>query len=407
MMATAASGVFKKVARKREVTYGLVPSAASAQLLRRVKSTWDLNKDTYKSNEIRPDLQVYDFRHGVRRMSGKLDGELSPGAYSDELSSIVKRDFAAVTPIAGASITIAGTGPTWTVTRAAGSFLTDGVKVGDVIQLSVGTFNAANITKNLWVVALTATVATVMPLNGVALVAEGPIATSTVTVMGKKTFVPLTGHTSVSYSLEHFYSDISQSEVFSGIRYSKATINLPPTGIATITLEGVGQNITTAAAQYFTAPTALTTNAVVAAVNGLLMINGAVSAIVTGMSLVIDPAFSGDPVVGSNIVPQQFPGAVDVSGQVTMQFVDNVARDLFINETESSLMVVMTSDNTAAAQFLNFVMSRIKFSGATKDDSDKALIQTLPFQALLNMGTGGAGQVNEATSISIQDSAAP
>jgi hypothetical protein len=406
-MATAASGVFKKVARKREVTYGLVPVAASAQLLRRVKSTWDLNKDTYKSNEIRPDLQVYDFRHGVRRLSGKLDGELSPGAYADELSSIVKRDFAAVTPIAGASITIAGTGPTWTVTRAAGSFLTDGVKIGDVIQLSVGTFNAANISKNLLVVALTATVATVMPLNGVALVAEGPIATSTVTVMGKKTFVPLTGHTNVSYSLEHFYSDISQSEVFSGIRYGKATLNLPPTGIATISLEGVGQNITTAAAQYFTSPTALTTNAVVAAVNGLLMINGAVSAIVTGASIVIDPVFSGDPVVGSNIVPQQFPGAVDVSGQVTMQFVDNVARDLFINETESSLMVAMTSDNSAAAQFVSFVMSRIKFSGATKDDSDKALIQTLPFQALLNMATGGAGQANEATSISIQDSAAP
>jgi hypothetical protein len=401
----AASGVFKKVIIKREVTYGTVPAAGSAQLLRRVKSTFDLNKDTYKSNEIRPDFQVADYRHGVRRVKGTLSGELSPGTYSDEISAILKRDFAAVSAISGLSVTIAGSGPTYTVTRGSGSFITDGVKTGDVIRLSVGVLNAANIAKNLWVTGLTATVATVLVLNGSALVAEGPIASTTVTVTGKKTYIPITGHTDISYSLEHFFSDINQSEVFSGVKFNKAAINLPPTGMATVAFDGTGKDITTATSQYFTSPTALTTTGVVAAVNGLLQLGGVTQATVTGMTIEALAPQTGDPVVGSNTVPTQFPDMTQVSGQLTVQFVDNVARDLFINETESSLMVALTADNTAAADFVAFVMKRIKVGGASKDDGNKSLIQTMPYMALLKT-TGGAGTVDDQTTLTVQDSAA-
>ena len=47
------------------------------------------------------------------------------------------------------------------MSQIAGDFLTGGFKIGDVIRLSVGTFNALNLNKNLLIVALTATVATV------------------------------------------------------------------------------------------------------------------------------------------------------------------------------------------------------------------------------------------------------
>ena len=49
-----ATGIFKQVAIKREASYGVIPAASAAQLLRRVTSTLDLQKDTYQSNEIRP-----------------------------------------------------------------------------------------------------------------------------------------------------------------------------------------------------------------------------------------------------------------------------------------------------------------------------------------------------------------
>lgn len=400
-----ATGIFKQVAIKREVTYGTVPTATAAQLMRRVTSQIDMSKDVYQSNEIRPDMQIADYRHGVRRVKGSLAGELSPGTYSDVISAMCKRDFAAVTPAAAVSVTIAGSAPTYTVTRAAGSYLTDGFKVGDVIRLTVGTLNAANINKNLWITALTATVATVLVLNASTLVAEGPITGTTITVQGKKTFIPTSGQTDISYAMEHWYNDVSQSEVFTGIKFDKAAINLPPTGMATCTFDVMGQNMTTAATRYFTSPTAITSTGVLAAVNGLLMINGTQQVVVTGVSLSLDPGFSGDPVVGANTVPNLFAGPVAVTGQFTAYFTDAVLRDLFVNETETSLMVCLTTDNTATANAISITLPRIKVGGAAKSDGTGGIVQTFPFQALLNTA-GGTGIATENTTLMVQDTAA-
>jgi hypothetical protein len=398
-----AAGIFKQVSIKREVTYGVPPGASGFQLLRRVESTLDLTKDAYQSNELRPDLQDADMRHGPRRVRGAIKGELSPGTYSDLFAIICKRDFTAGVSVAAMSMTIAGAGPTYTLTRAAGSYLADGFKVGDVVRLSVGVLNALNINKNLFVLALTATVATVLPLNSSAMFPEGPIASTTMAVFGKKTYIPLTGHTDVSVAVEHWHSDISQSELFTGIKFDKADIALPPTGMATVNFDAMGQNMTPAAVRYGTSPTPVTTTAVVAAVNGALMVNGALAAFVTGLQFSINPSFTGDPVVGSNLVPALFTGRVPVTGQFTAYFQDAVLRDLFINETESQLAVALTSDNTATAAFLACVMSRVKFMGATKNDGEGALVQTFPFKALLNLA-GGAGTANEATTISVKES---
>lgn len=400
-----ASGIFKQVAIKRESTYGTVPAAAGAQLMRRVQATIDLTKDTYQSNEIRPDMQIADYRHGARRVKGSLQGELSPKTYSDILSAVVKRDFTAGVSVASLSITVAGTAPSFTLTRSTGSYLTDGFKVGDVVRLTAGTFNAANLNKNLLIVGLTATVATVMTLNGTSLVAEGPIASATLAVQGKKTYIPTSGHTDISYSIEHWYNDISLSEVYSGVKFDKAAIDLPPTGMAKVSFDVLGQNITTSASRYFTSPTAVTSTGVVAAVNGVLLVNGVAQAVVTGLQLTIDPTVSGDPVVGSNVVPNLFPGPVSVTGQFTAYFTDATLRDLFVNETETSLCVALTTDNTATADVVAFTLPRIKIGGASKSDGTGGLVQTFPFQALIN-NAGGAGTSSEQTSVVIQDTQA-
>lgn len=401
-MATA-SGLFKQVIYKKEVTFGVVPSAGSAQLIRRVESSIDLTKETYQSAEIRPDFQIADFRHGVRKVDGSINGELSPKTYSDFMAASLKRLFTTGAATAGASVTIAGTGPTYTITRAAGSYLTDGFKIGDVIRLSVGTLNAANINKNLLVTAVTALVATVVVVNGVAMVAEGPITTTTVTVFGKKTFTPLTGHTDESFSVEHYFSDLIQSEVFSGCKPSAIAIELPPTGLATCNVTFMGKDITTASAQYFTAPTALTTTAVLAAVNGVVRVNGASVANLTGLSINIESPQTGEAVVGSNSVPSLYPGRINVTGQFTAYFDSVTLRDTFINETEIDLAGVFTENNTATAGFIAFTIPRLKVGSAGKTDGETGLVQTFSFQALLNTA-GGTGIATEGTTLSIQDS---
>ena len=400
-----ASAPFKKVSYKKNAgAYGALAGSSSFQLLRRVQSTVDLEKDTYQSNETRSDFQMADFRHGVRRVRGAVQGELSAGTYADFFSHMLKKDFVATSAITGLSITIAGSGP-YTVTRGSGSFITDGMKIGDVFRLTAGTFNASNLNKNLVVTSLTATVATVVVLNSSALVAEGPISSATATVTGKKSFVPLTSHTDSDFNIEHWFSDIEQSEVFTGIKFEKADIALPPTGLATVNFSALGQNVTTATSLYGTSPTAATTSGTLAAVNGILLSGGTAVANITGLTISIDAKYSGEPVVGSNTIPTLFAGTVMVSGQFTAYFEDATQRDRFINETETSLIVVMTADNTAGSAFVSFVMPRIKVGGASKSDGGQAIVQTFPFTALLN-SSGGSGVNTEATTISIQDSAA-
>jgi hypothetical protein len=406
---TIATGIAKQVAYKVEPSFGVAPSAGSAQLLRRVMCDLDQTKATYKSAEITPTYQITDFRHGVKKAAGSIKGELSPGGYSTFMGDAVRRAFTTLTATSGASITIAGTGP-YTVTRAAGSWLTDGIKVGHVVRLSVGVFNAANINRNLFVISMTATVLTVMPLNGIAttpMVAEGPIATSTVTMVGKQTFAPTTGQTDNSYSIEQRYVDASLYERFVGCKVDKFGIAMPASGIVTCDVGMMGQyRDLTAGTAYFTSPTAVTTFGVLASAVGVLYVGSTAIATITGFNLNISGGYTMPAgVVGSNIVPAIFPGRIDVSGDFSAYFDTGTYRDAFDNETPLALSVVLATGTGASADFIGITLPNIKLSGAQKDDGEIGLSQKLPFQAIYN-SAGGAGMSTEQTTVMFQDSQA-
>ena len=402
---TIATGVQKKLKYKVEGTWGTVPSASGAQLLRRVTSTLNLKKRTFESNELVSHLQRVDLRHGVRSVEGSINGELSPGTYKDFMAAAVRRAYAAISASTGLSITIAGTGPTFTVTRGAGSWLTDGVKVGHVGRLTAGSFNAANSNKNLLVLAATATVLTVMPVNGVALAAEGPIASATWTPTGKVTYAPSTGHTDLSYAFEHWHADLSLSEVFSGNKINRMQLGVPPQGMATIGFDFLGKDIITSGSEYFTSPTAETTAGIAAAANGLMLVSGSSIATLTGLDITLDANMSAEDVIGSTTYQDIAEGRILVSGNLTGLFDSATLRDLFLNETEFSVVAVLPVSPAAAADFVGITLPRCKATGADLDDGDKSLVRTIPFTALYNV-SGGSGVSSEQTTMSLQDSLA-
>src|SRR5574343_1223500 len=189
----AASGVFKQLAYKAESTYGTAPAASGAQSLRRVTSDLNLTKDTYQSNEIRTDQQMQDMRHGVRRVAGTINGELSPGTYADFMAAALRKAFVAVSSVTGLSLTVASSGAFYTLTRGSGDYLTSGIKRGDVVRVTAGTgLNSDVLNKNMLVVGLTATMMTVKVLNGSS-ITTGSGTTCTIAMSGKKTWAPTTG----------------------------------------------------------------------------------------------------------------------------------------------------------------------------------------------------------------------
>lgn len=403
---TISQGINKTTVFKKQSGLGVPATGSGGQIMRREQSSFKLAKATYENTEIAQHQQSSGITHGSRKTTGNLNGLLSPGTYSTLFASLLRKAFTATAAITGASVTIAGSGPTYTVTRVSGSFLSDGIKIGDVIRLSVGSLNAANINKNLVVVGLTALVATVYVVNGVAMVAEGPIATTTITVIGKKSLPPLTGQTQEYWTAEEWQSDTSISRYFTDVMIGSVDLGLPSTGNATVAFGMAGLDASFGGTQLLTTPTAETTTPVLTAVNGVVMVNGTKVALITGASIKIDTSTDAMPgVIGANISPDVQRGRIKVSGQITVYHQDNTFSTLYNAATETSLVIVVADSSSATSDFIAVSISSVKFSDDSIDDGEKGRVQTLPFTAQLN-GKGGAALANDKTIITIQDSQA-
>jgi hypothetical protein len=375
-----ATGINKSVIYKQETTWGTLAGAAGGKVLRRVTSNFNLEKEAYESGEIRTDYQIADFRHGVRSVAGSLSGELSPGSYADFIAAAVARDFTAGASEAAVSVTVAGTGPTYTLTRTTGSFLTN-FKIGDLVM-------------------------TVVVLNGSGLAAQATAAPATIAVFGKKTFAPTTGHTDRSFTVEEFYSDVAQSEVYTGNKVNTVGLALPATGLVTCDFGFMGKDLAqTGTTQYHTAPTAQGTSGVFASVNGVLIVNGAPVALLTNLNININRNMQNATVVGSNSVVEMFEGRIMVDGDFSAYFENAAFRDLFKDEVEASIVVALTTSNLKDSDFISITLPRVKVNSNTRDDGEQGITAQHSFMALLNTA-GGAGTATERTTISIQDSLA-
>jgi hypothetical protein len=415
-MATA-SGIEKKVILAPQAAKGTcaVANLATAQYLRRVTSSLNVTKETYQSNEMNSNRQIADFRHGVQSVEGSIAGELSPGTYGKLMAAILRKAFVAA-PASGAESDVActlGTTPAATFTSAAtATFLQDGLKVGDVVRWTGWTTTGeGNNTRNFLITSLTDLIMTGVFLDGLAGYAKIAGDAVTATGVGKKTWTPTTGHTEDWFSIEHAFTDVDLSEVFWDLKVNTMAVKLPATGLATIDFGMMGLNHTNKAAgdsPYFSAVLAAATGGVLAAVNGALYVQGTKIALLTGLDFDVAGNLSSEAVVGSNVKPDIFDGRVVVKGNMSVFFEDATFRDYFINETEISVNCVFTDDNSATADFLAFTMPRVKVGGASKDDGEKGIIQTMPFVALFNTAGGadtGATATNAlATTLSVQDS---
>lgn len=400
-----AQGTSKSFRFKRQTAKGTLAGTTAGQVLRRTTGSLSLEKETYNTaDEITTVQQVKSSRHGARQVSGNLNGLVSPGTYSDFFQALMRKDAAATSSVTGLSITIAASGSNYTLTRATGSWITDGIKIGDVVRLTAGSFNAANLNKNLLVVTETATVLTVAVVNGVAMVAEGPIASATLAVPGKKTMVPASGHTNIYYTIEEWMSDISRSLVSQDVKVGQAQVEFPGSGNLTASFSMVGLDQTASGSVYFTAPTGESTTDILASASGILLVGGTAVATITQASVTINGnAQPASAVVGSNVRPDVFSGKVTVSGSFSYYYEGGTISDAFLNETETSLVLVNTDGTEANADFVTLVLNRIKINSEGRDDGETGIIGQCQFEAIYK-ADGGAATAYDATSIAMQDS---
>lgn len=400
-------GVSKQIILARETTFGTLAGAGTGKQLRRVNASPMLNKDQIRSQEILPSQQVRDARHGVRRPAIPFSGQLAPGSYTDFIEGMLRRNFAAGATT-GAIITVtAAAGPPGTFTRSAGSFLTDGFKIGDVIRWTGWAAPAtANNARNFRIIGLTATVMTVAGVGDETVVAKAAGDSVTATVVGKKTFIPATGHLFHSYTIEQLYPDASPvvSERYVGCRMQSLRLGIPASGMCTMDAQLVGKDMLLGAAAYFTSPTAVGSTNSLTGVSGVMRLGGADVALVTQAQVQISCPVDSNPVVGQNTVPEIFPGVLSVEGQLGAYFTDSTYLDMFNAEQEVDIAFYLKSDTTVNSDFMSIVMTRCKTMALQKNDSDRSIVQSISFSALEHVTGAGAGAAYEQTSIILQDS---
>lgn len=399
-----AQGISKITVFKKQSGLGVAASGTGGQVMRREKSEFRLEKDTFENNEIVTHQQSTGVTHGTRKVSGSMSGVVSPNTYSALIATLLRKAFTATTPLTGLSIDVAGSPGAYTFTTT--GLLTGGLKIGDVIRITAGTgLNADVLNKNFLITALTATVATVLVVNGSTITA-GSGTSCTIAVPGKKSLVPLTGHTNEYWTVEEWYSDLTKSELFTDVQPVSIDIGLPSTGNATFSASFAGLDRVLSGAQVLTTPTAATTTPVQTAVSGAIIVGGVEVASVSAASIKIDGKVAPlGAVIGSNKSPDLQRGRVSVSGSITAYFENSTIQAYFEAGTAINIVVVSANDETAASDFCAFNMSAVKLSSDSADDGEKGIMRTYNFTAEMNT-MGGAALANDMTIISVQDSQA-
>jgi len=391
-----------------EPVLATAPAASGGQILRRVSSTLNLRRDSYRSEERRSDRQIAGFRLGTRRGEGSISGELSPATYFPLIEAAHRHTSVASVSKSNTQFTsVTSNNGTSQFIFAGGDPVAEGFRIGDVIRFA-DLAATANNGVNFMITGFGGTsnrTVTVTPPPATDAVADSSF---TVVRPGRATHIPSTGHVSRKIAIEHHNEDIDVSEVFTEGRVAGYRLGVPASGLVSIeTMFGFRNSVVLsgASAPFFTAPTAATSGNVCGSVNGLLRIGGTVVGVATGIELSCMAALSMEPVINaSNLVPEIFLGPSLVEGNVSAFFEDGSLISAFLNETDSNILLQLGNSSNAGGDLVTIYVPRLIFSGADRPmQGDGGQTISLPFQALKYEGSA-AGV--EQTTIRIHDTAA-
>jgi len=396
------------IASTTEPTPATDPAATGGQILRRVSSSLNLQRDSYRSQERRSDRQIAGFRLGTKRGQGSITGELSPATYFDFIEAAHRHTASTALADSNTEFTsVTSDSSTSTFTFAGGNPLTEGYRVGDVIRFA-SLATAANNGINFMITGMSGTsnrVLTVYPAPTTDAVADSAF---TVARPGLATLIPSTSHVSRKIAIEHYNEDIDIAELFTEGRVAGYKMGIPASGpVSFETMLGFRNSViyTGGSAPFFTAPTAATSGNICGAVNGLLRIGGSVVGVATSLEFACEMALGMEAVINpNNLVPEIFLGPADVTGAVNCFFEDSSLISAFLNETDSNILMQLGNSSSTSGDLVTVYLPRLLFRGSDRPmDGDGGQTISLPFQALKYEG---AGIGIEQTTIRIHDTAA-
>jgi hypothetical protein len=366
------SGAQRDLYYAKETSYGVGPSPLDMTQVRNTEDTISLVRDSFVSDERRGDRGIHDMRLGNKQPAGDISFEFSYGAFDDFLLAGLGAS-AWVAPYTDLTVDVTVDADEKTYTRATGSWLTSGVKVGDTITVTGLTTTADNITAK--VTEVTATILTFGDATGLVdiTVAEEGVFNTDARVIKK-------GSTVTSFAIEKAFTDVNEYQLYTGGIVNTVNLEVSPNAMITGSFGMMFQDAENGGTVYHNDVTGVVTNRPFDAFTGYIKENDTTNSIASSLSISLDNGFERNFVLMQNTAPQMTSGKSNVTGSVTLYFSDSIIYDKFVNETESSIELRLADDENNGYVI---TLPRIKYTSAdTPVSSDGAIINTMNFQAL-------------------------
>jgi hypothetical protein len=396
------------VAFKAQSAKGSIASGGSGFVLRSAGGAGGkITKNVYGSNEVRRDGMRSRGRHGQRRVSGTYLVEVSLDNMDSLYEAVFQGTWANALTIteatSGGATSITTT--TSTIVGNTGSWITVGLRVGDVIRLT-GFATSANNSKNLRITGLTATVITVAET----LVLDASADTSfTITRPGQKLICPAAGAAVKTYfTVEEYDGDLDLTEIFSDVIFHSLKFTMAPDSImhCEVGFTGTGAFTTASAgsAPTFTSPTE-STGVPLACVDATVRYSSTDFVELTSWDMMIDRGAVAPSVVGSIYAPDVFTGNMAVGMNFGMLRSDYGKMTDFLAETALTFHVLAVENESEPKDFLSLFVPNFTLGGVDKSPLSKEAgprTQTIAIPPdLVGIDTTGAATGYDSTMVKL------
>lgn len=392
------SGKNIQIVFKREAFFGTKPSATGGTVFRASPGPGlSLTKASIQSTEFRSDGQSLQVRHGSRSVGGSYTADLSVGTFDALLQAVFRSSWEPPFTITEADVTSITTGAN-TIIAASGSWLTLGVKVGDVIVLT-GHNQASNNNRNLRVTAVTANTITVAES-----LASSGTADDSFTLKVNKRLVMRDTPEAHSFTFEQILRDLGSSQIYKGCRITGMNLRFQVDAPIEVAFTVIGQDAETTsggASPFFVSPT-VSTSELLTCVGGKIRVNGVDRVDLTSFELSVELSGATQPVVGSVLTPDVFTNNAVVTGSFSAMKSDIVDSGLFLNETVFDVSILCAESSAPDAPFVSLYIGNCKATSSEGNiGDDNALIETLQ----LNVGKDTRTGQHQPTMVKIATSA--
>lgn len=185
-------------------------------------------------------------------------------------------------------------------------------------------------------------------------------------------------------TIEDSADDISQYRQFVGCGVSTMSVSIAPNQMVQTTFSIVGKDLTQASTALDATPTAATGGEPFDSYSGSISEGGSPIANLTSIDFSIANSLAPTFVVGSAATPQLEFGRAVVEGTITVYYENATLINKFINETSSSIQVVV--DDPASGSAYTFDFPNVKINGAAVPvGGPTSRLVTLPFVALYDV----------------------